>query len=63
MNKKKKRKLDKHNEAKLVVRIEADLRDEFVAACRDLDTTASREIRRFIRDFLTEYGRETEISD
>jgi len=40
------------DKAKLVVRIEADLRDEFMEACREQDTTASREIRRFIRDFL-----------
>ena len=48
----KKKEADKDNKAKLVVRIEADLRDEFVEACREQDTTASREIRRFIRDFL-----------
>jgi len=48
----KKKEADKDNKAKLVVRIEADLRDEFVKVCREQDTTASREIRRFIRDFL-----------
>jgi hypothetical protein len=56
MNTRKKKKLDKFNDAKLVVRIEANLRDEFVATCRDLDTTASREIRRYIRDFLSRCG-------
>ena len=48
----KKKEADKDDKAKLVVRIEADLRDEFVKICREQDTTASREIRRFIRDFL-----------
>ncbi len=43
---------DKDDKAKLIVRIEADLRDEFMEACREQDTTASREIRRFIHDFL-----------
>lgn len=48
----KKKKADKDDKAKLVVRIESTLRDEFVEACRERDTTASREVRRFIRDFL-----------
>jgi len=48
----KKKEADRDDKAKLVVRIEADLRDEFVKVCREQDTTASREIRRFIRDFL-----------
>jgi hypothetical protein len=55
MGKHKKGKSDKDQdkEVKLVVRIEAGLRDAFIEACQDMDTTASREVRRFIRDFLT----------
>ena len=49
----KKKKADKDDKAKLVVRIEAELRDKFVEACHEQDTTASREIRRFIRNFLS----------
>lgn len=56
MGKGKKQKSDKDEEVKLVVRIEAKLRDAFIEACQDLDTTASREVRRFIRDFLTRSG-------
>jgi hypothetical protein len=50
---------DKDKEVKLVVRIEASLRDAFIEVCQDMDTTASREIRRFIRDFLARSDHET----
>lgn len=56
MGKGKKQKSDQDEEVKLVVRIEAKLRDAFIEACQDMDTTASREVRRFIRDFLTRSG-------
>lgn len=59
MGKRKKQKSDKDGEAKLVVRIETDLRDAFIEACQAMDTTASREVRRFIRDFLARSGKET----
>jgi len=53
----KKQKIDKDEEVKLVVRIEAKLRDAFIETCQNLDTTASREVRRFIRDFLARSGK------
>ena len=59
MGKHKKQKSNKDEEVKLVVRIEAGLRDAFIEACQDMDTTASREVRRFIRDFLAHSGQET----
>lgn len=59
MGKSKKEKSSKDEEVKLVVRIEASLRDAFIEACQDMDTTASREVRRFIRDFLARSGQET----
>ncbi|MCP5159293.1 MAG: hypothetical protein H6975_07690 [Gammaproteobacteria bacterium] len=58
MGKNKKQKSNEDKEVKLVVRIEAGLRDAFIEACQDLDTTASREVRRFIRDFLARSGKE-----
>ena len=57
MGKSKKQKSN-DEEVKLVVRIEAGLRDAFIEACQDMDTTASREVRRFIRDFLARSGLE-----
>lgn len=59
MGKKKKQKSDKEEDVKLVVRIEANLRDAFIEACQAMDTTASREVRRFIRDFLARSSKET----
>lgn len=58
-HKKEKSDKDKDKEVKLVVRIEAGLRDAFIEACQDIDTTASREVRRFIRDFLKLSDKET----
>lgn len=44
------------NDSQLVIRIKKSERDHFVSLCEELDTTASREIRRFIRGFLKEHG-------
>ena len=50
-NKPKKAKKD----AQLVLRLNHETRDRFVDACQELDTTAAREIRRFIKRFLRRY--------
>jgi hypothetical protein len=42
-------------EAQLVIRLDEKMRDQFVAACKDMDTSASREIRRFIKRFQLKY--------
>lgn len=56
MPKKKGKDKDKSKEAKLVVRLEADLHNAFLERCQALDTTASREVRRLIRHFLASNG-------
>ncbi len=43
---------DKDKGVQLVVRIAKSERAAFVALCEDLDTTAAREIRRFMREFV-----------
>ena len=43
-------------DSQLVIRIKQTERDRFVQLCEELDTSAAREIRRFIRGFLDEYG-------
>lgn len=48
-------------DSQLILRLPKEERDEFVALCDDLDTSAAREIRRFIRGFLKE--NQTEKSD
>lgn len=43
-------------DAQLIIRIKKDERDAFVDLCDALDTSAAREIRRFIRGFVNEQG-------
>ena len=51
-------KKDKNKDAQLVLRLEKTERDAFVDLCKDLDTSAAREIRHFIRDFMKKHGRD-----
>ena len=44
----------KPKDSQLIIRINREERDEFVALCEELDTSAAREVRRFIRRFLKE---------
>jgi hypothetical protein len=39
-------------DSQLIIRIKGTDRDNFVALCEALDTSAAREIRRFIREFV-----------
>lgn len=50
---KKKKKAKK--DAQFVLRLDRDTRDRFVEICGELDTTAAREIRRFIKQFIRKY--------
>lgn len=51
----KKKRVSKNKDAQLIIRISKDERKAFVNLCEDLDTTAAREIRHFIRRFLAEH--------
>jgi hypothetical protein len=42
--------------SQLVLRLDRDERDSFVELCKELDTSAAREIRRFIRGFIKEHA-------
>jgi len=44
-------------DSQLIVRIEKKARDEFVDLCDDLDTSAAREVRRFIKAYLESKGK------
>lgn len=55
MTEKKKRKKLKRKDSQLVIRISGEERDGFVDLCEQLDTSAAREIRRFIRQFIAEH--------
>ncbi len=52
MTDKKKSKKKDLKDSQLIIRIGASDRDQFVALCNSLDTSAAREVRRFIRGFL-----------
>ena len=53
MSEKNTKKSGKKN-SQLVLRINNEERDAFVNLCDDLDTSAAREIRKFIRSFIKE---------
>lgn len=46
----------KPKDSQLIIRINKAERDEFVTLCDEMDTTAAREIRRFIRRFIEEHS-------
>jgi len=45
-------------DTQLLIRINSAERDSFISLCEELDTSAAREIRRFIRSFLKEHDKE-----
>ncbi|PLX90667.1 MAG: hypothetical protein C0620_13280 [Desulfuromonas sp.] len=51
MSEKKKKKKD----SQLLIRINGEERDQFVSLCDELDTSAAREIRKFIKTFIREH--------
>lgn len=61
MNNKKKKSHKK--DSQLLLRIGREERDEFVALCEELDTSAAREIRRFIKKFIAEHATQAEPED
>ncbi|REH39135.1 hypothetical protein DFR26_1316 [Paraperlucidibaca baekdonensis] len=48
-------KSSKKKNAQLIIRITEDERAKFVALCEQQDTSAAREIRRFIRGYLDQH--------
>ncbi len=51
----KKRKKKNQKDSQLVIRINGQERDRFITLCDELDSSAAREIRRFIRKFIEEH--------
>ncbi|WP_166423680.1 hypothetical protein [Paraglaciecola sp. 20A4] len=47
----------KKKNSQFIVRINDQERAEFVNLCEELDTSAAREVRRFIREFMTQHNR------
>lgn len=55
-NPKAKKKSKHKKDSQLVLRLDKDERDAFVELCKEMDTSAAREIRGFIRKFLKKNG-------
>jgi hypothetical protein len=53
--KKSKSKRKGNKDAQFVLRLDRELRDRFVDICGELDTSAAREVRRFIKKFIRRY--------
>lgn len=53
-NKPTKVKLNK-KDSQLLIRISTEERERFLQVCEELDTTAAREIRQFIRGFIKKH--------
>ena len=49
-----KKKKTKKKDSQLIIRINGEERDEFVNLCEELDSSAAREIRKFIKKFVEE---------
>jgi hypothetical protein len=55
MQKTEKREKQHKKDSQLIIRIKSEERDQFVSLCEELDTSAAREVRHFIRDFLKKH--------
>lgn len=55
---KKDAKSSKKKNSQLILRLDKEERDAFVDLCKEMDTSAAREIRRFIREFMMENSAE-----
>jgi len=42
--------------SQLPVRVEQDLKNSFIAACKSQDSTASQELRKFMRDYVNKHS-------
>lgn len=60
MSDNKRKKKSKKKDSQLVVRINRDDRDAFIDICDEMDTSAAREVRGFIRDFLKKHPEDEE---
>ena len=51
----------KKKDSQLIVRINEEERIEFISLCEELDTSAAREVRRFIRKFVAKHSAKSEL--
>ena len=53
---KKDKKKSGKKDSQLILRLDKQERDEFIKLCKEMDTSAAREIRAFIRSFVEKNG-------
>ncbi|KRS19809.1 hypothetical protein [Roseovarius indicus] len=53
---KKEKKKSGKKDSQLILRLDKEERDEFIKLCKEMDTSAAREIRAFIRGFVEKNG-------
>jgi len=58
LSKKKKTRNKKKKDSQLIVRINGVERENFILLCEDLDTSAAREVRGFISDFVKRHNKD-----
>jgi hypothetical protein len=51
-----KNKEKKKKNSQMIIRINDEERAQFITLCEELDTSAAREVRHFIRDFIAKHG-------
>ena len=56
MNEQIKKKKTGKKDGQLLIRINSTERDEFIRLCEELDTSAARELRKFIRSFVKQHN-------
>ena len=54
----KKKQLDPNEEVILSFRVPRYLKDNFSQSCKNIDTTSSRELRAYMRRFVSKYGQD-----
>lgn len=42
--------------SQLIIRLNKDEKKQFLELCEDIDTSAAREVRRFIREFIKQHS-------
>jgi len=55
VKKNKNEKKSKKKDSQLLIRVNGQERDRFVQICEEIDSSAAREIRLFMRKFIAEY--------
>lgn len=55
-NEKQTRRKKSRKDSQLILRVNGEERDAFITLCEELDTSAAREVRRFMRDFIIRHS-------